>query len=48
MVTDAHVQKLNAIENIANVLIQVIIVLIAIVKIVATNLQLILIQISVQ
>ena len=42
------VQKLNAIENIANVLIQVIIALIAIAKIVIINLRLILILINVQ
>ena len=45
---NVHVQKLNAIENIANVLIQVIIALIAIAKIVIINLRLILILINVQ
>ena len=48
MVINVHVQKLNAIENIANVLIQVIIALIAIAKIVIINLRLILILINVQ
>ena len=37
MVINANVRKLNAIENIANVLIQEIIVLIVIVKIVSIN-----------
>ena len=48
MVINVPVQKLNAIENIANVLIQVIIALIAIAKIVIINLRLILILINVQ
>ena len=41
MVINAHVQRLNAIENIANAIIQVIIALIAIAKIVIINLRLI-------
>jgi hypothetical protein len=41
MVINAHVQRLNAIENIANAIIRVIIALIAIAKIVIISLRLI-------